>query len=51
MGLLEGIKGTETLKCSQTPSRKLPLKFLLWPNGIGLGALGHRFDPWPAAVG
>ena len=28
-------------------------EFLLWHNGISgiLGALGHRFDPWPGTVG
>ena len=28
-------------------------EFLLWCKGIGavLGALGHRFDPWPGTVG
>ena len=31
----------------------LQLEFLLWHNGIRsvLGALRHRFDPWPGTVG
>ena len=29
------------------------MEFSLWPNGIGgiLGALGHKFNAWPCAVG
>ena len=43
----------KTAVCEDALKKLSFLEFLLWCSGIDgiLGAVGHRFDPWPSTVG